>query len=564
METKNTVEVYKAQKEKNVTLLKRLLETLEEGQQYGVSLDTTVKEKLEKQISETTSEKLKVALVGGFSEGKTSIVAAWLGNFDKETMKINQSESSDEVEKYEFDDLELVDTPGLFGFKETEDNQKYKDITEQYVSESNIILYVMNSANPIKESHQALLKWLFTDLGLLSRTVFVLSRFDEVTDIEDEEEYSEMLRIKQENVTQRLKDFGIIDNNDVLPIVAVSANPFDEGLDYWLKNKKEYENISHIPDLQEATTNLIGFSGGAATLALQTQKSVLQDVIQQKLPLAQEKLQKGMSETITYEQTLKNSRNELEKSSANIEKARTNLSDFITNFFSDLILQVSNTSMETFNDFFERNIGSEGVVLDQHIKNEFSRQLGSVSNGLSRAHENIYTGLQDYNNVVGDLALNGLKMGGEFLKHIDPITVTGEGIKAARDIVFPALKFKPWGAMKLAGNLEGLSKGLPIVGQVIGIGVDVWGQIDDARKQQEFNDAVMQMKSNFEKQRAEYLEMVSDSPAFIKNFFPHFLDLESDVKNMEDELKEKSNMISHFQNWQKELNTIEGEFTEID
>lgn len=564
METKNTVEVYKAQKEKNVTLLKRLLETLEEGQQYGVSLDATVKEKLEKQISETTSEKLKVALVGGFSEGKTSIVAAWLGNFDKETMKINQSESSDEVEKYEFDDLELVDTPGLFGFKETEDNQKYKDITEQYVSESNIILYVMNSANPIKESHQALLKWLFTDLGLLSRTVFVLSRFDEVTDIEDEEEYSEMLRIKQENVTQRLKDFGIIDNNDVLPIVAVSANPFDEGLDYWLKNKKEYENISHIPDLQEATTNLIGFSGGAATLALQTQKSVLQDVIQQKLPLAQEKLQKGMSETITYEQTLKNSRNELEKSSANIEKARTNLSDFITNFFSDLILQVSNTSMETFNDFFERNIGSEGVVLDQHIKNEFSRQLGSVSNGLSRAHENIYTGLQDYNNVVGDLALNGLKMGGEFLKHIDPITVTGEGIKAARDIVFPALKFKPWGAMKLAGNLEGLSKGLPIVGQVIGIGVDVWGQIDDARKQQEFNDAVMQMKSNFEKQRAEYLEMVSDSPAFIKNFFPHFLDLESDVKNMEDELKEKSNMISHFQNWQKELNTIEGEFTEID
>lgn len=412
METKNTVEVYKAQKEKNVTLLKRLLETLEEGQQYGVSLDATVKEKLEKQISETTSEKLKVALVGGFSEGKTSIVAAWLGNFDKETMKINQSESSDEVEKYEFDDLELVDTPGLFGFKETEDNQKYKDITEQYVSESNIILYVMNSANPIKESHQALLKWLFTDLGLLSRTVFVLSRFDEVTDIEDEEEYSEMLRIKQENVTQRLKDFGIIDNNDVLPIVAVSANPFDEGLDYWLKNKKEYENISHIPDLQEATTNLIGFSGGAATLALQTQKSVLQDVIQQKLPLAQEKLQKGMSETITYEQTLKNSRNELEKSSANIEKARTNLSDFITNFFSDLILQVSNTSMETFNDFFERNIGSEGVVLDQHIKNEFSRQLGSVSNGLSRAHENIYTGLQDYNNVVGDLALNGLKMGG--------------------------------------------------------------------------------------------------------------------------------------------------------
>lgn len=190
-----------------------------------------------KKISETASDKLKVALVGGFSEGKTSIVAAWLGQFDKETMKINQSESSDEVEKYEFDDLELVDTPGLFGFKETSDNQKYKDITEKYVSESNIILYVMNSANPIKESHKALLQWLFKDLDLLTRTVFVLSRFDEVTDIEDKEDYADMLKIKQDNVTQRLKDFDIIQSDETLPIVAVSANPFDEGLDYWLKNR---------------------------------------------------------------------------------------------------------------------------------------------------------------------------------------------------------------------------------------------------------------------------------------------------------------------------------------
>lgn len=559
----NTVDVYKARKEKNVNLLTRLLKTLEEGEQYGVTLDSSVKEKLEKQISETASDKLKVALVGGFSEGKTSIVAAWLGQFDKETMKINQSESSDEVEKYEFDDLELVDTPGLFGFKETSDNQKYKDITEKYVSESNIILYVMNSANPIKESHKALLQWLFKDLDLLTRTVFVLSRFDEVTDIEDKEDYADMLKIKQDNVTQRLKDFDIIQSDETLPIVAVSANPFDEGLDYWLKNRGEYDEISHIPDLQKATTDLINHSGGAMTLELQTQKSVFQDIIQQKVPLAELNLQKGISETEKYKQTLHNSKTELDKSRSRIEEARTNLKEFITNYFSDLILQVSNTSMETFSDFFERNIGSEGVVLDQRIDNEFSRQLGSVTDGIARANENIYTGIQDYNNVLGDMALNGLKMGGEFLKRVKGIEITGAGIKAARDVVFPALKFKPWGAMKLAGNLEGLAKGLPIVGQVIGIGVEVWGQIDEARKQQEFNSAIAKMKSNFEKQRAEYLDMVSDTKTFIDNFFPQFLDLESSVKRMEDELSEKSDLINHFQSWKKEMEVIDGEFTEL-
>ena len=38
----------------------------------------------------------------------------------------------------------------------------------------------MDPTNPIKESHKAELEWLFRDLGLLSRTVFVLSRFDAV------------------------------------------------------------------------------------------------------------------------------------------------------------------------------------------------------------------------------------------------------------------------------------------------------------------------------------------------------------------------------------------------
>ncbi len=63
-------------------------------------------------------QKLKVALVGGFSEGKTSIVAAWIERLDN-SMKINHKESSDEVKVYDIDGkIELVDTPGLFGFKE--------------------------------------------------------------------------------------------------------------------------------------------------------------------------------------------------------------------------------------------------------------------------------------------------------------------------------------------------------------------------------------------------------------------------------------------------------------
>lgn len=99
-----------------------------------------------------------MALVGGFSEGKTSIAAAWVGKLDKSTMKISHQESSDSVSIFEVErGLTLIDTPGLFGFKEkfnadTHEQEKYKDITKKYISEAHLVLYVMNSTNPLKKA----------------------------------------------------------------------------------------------------------------------------------------------------------------------------------------------------------------------------------------------------------------------------------------------------------------------------------------------------------------------------------------------------------------------------
>ncbi|GHS46540.1 hypothetical protein VN1165_08420 [Helicobacter pylori] len=47
---------------------------------------------------------------------------------------------------------------------------------------------------------------MFRTLNLLSRTIFVISRFDEEADIEDEEDYNKRFEIKKENVQNRLDD----------------------------------------------------------------------------------------------------------------------------------------------------------------------------------------------------------------------------------------------------------------------------------------------------------------------------------------------------------------------
>ena len=274
-----TLKVFNKKKEDVFKMLSNLLLVLKEGKELGVDIEPEYITKIEKSIDENEDKKLKVVLIGGFSEGKTSIAAAWLEEYDKKKMKIAMTESTDDIREYNVENINLVDTPGLFGFKETANKEKYKDITKKYISEANIVLYVMNSDNPIKESHKEEIQWLFRDLNLLPRTVFILSRFDNVADIEDDNDYNGMLKIKRENVLKRLEDFEVIHAEDSkkLPVVAIAANPFDEGIEYWLANLDEFKKISHIDSLQHATSDIVEKNGGVDSVLLETQKSIIKD-----------------------------------------------------------------------------------------------------------------------------------------------------------------------------------------------------------------------------------------------------------------------------------------------
>jgi GTP-binding protein EngB required for normal cell division len=187
----STVETFRSQQTKALDILRRLEEFLRQGEIVGVTIDPALANKLRTASAQLAAGKLKIALVGGVSEGKTSIAAAWMERLDKSSMKISQQESSNEVKVYDVgDNLVLIDTPGLFGFKEefnadTKTIERYKDKTRRFVSDSHLVLYVMNSTSPLNESHKADLHWLFRELFLLPRTVLVLSRFDEVADVAD-------------------------------------------------------------------------------------------------------------------------------------------------------------------------------------------------------------------------------------------------------------------------------------------------------------------------------------------------------------------------------------------
>ena len=178
---------------KDLSTLKQLFE---EGENFGLDLSTLIN-KVSEYIRSKESDIIKIVLLGSFSDGKTTAMAGLLGKLE-DNMKIDEDESSDELSIYHIESLgnnyEIVDTPGLFGTKEKEvdgENIRFSEITERYISEAHIVIYVTDSINTLKDSHKDIIKRVLRDYNKLDSAIFVINKMDCVADTCDEVDYAE-------------------------------------------------------------------------------------------------------------------------------------------------------------------------------------------------------------------------------------------------------------------------------------------------------------------------------------------------------------------------------------
>ena len=132
----NQTEQYWSQEQaKTGEQIKKVEALLQQGKELEVEISPELQEKIIQlqEKAKTVNRKLSIVFTGGFSEGKSTLMAAWLGRIDPAAVsefKIAAQESSNEIKTYQTDYCELVDTPGLYGYKQKEnknESRRYKD-----------------------------------------------------------------------------------------------------------------------------------------------------------------------------------------------------------------------------------------------------------------------------------------------------------------------------------------------------------------------------------------------------------------------------------------------------
>ncbi|GAA6853446.1 hypothetical protein HpHNI37_09310 [Helicobacter pylori] len=141
------------------------------------------------------------------------------------------------------------------------------------------------------------------------------------------------------------------------------------------------------------------------------------------------------------------------------------------------------------------------------------------------------------------------KIGNEFLTKSGFINATN--IKLARDAIAAvgkfvgldlAFKFKPWGAIKLAGNLN---KALPLISLAFEIGDSVM----KLKKEKELEETKEKMKSNFEEAKEQMIEFINDEAKFKQTCFPNALELEKCIQACEESVKKTQECAQGLEKW---------------
>ncbi|GAA6958176.1 hypothetical protein ID0050_06940 [Helicobacter pylori] len=288
-------------------------------------------------------------------------------------------------------------------------------------------------------------------------------------------------------------------------------------------------------------------NGGKLTIIEEAKKSVIQDVVDRQMPLAKKEQQNLKRELEYLNKAMEKRLKEIQNLNGEISQARINLREFITRYFSDLIRQVAGTSLETFNDFVKREIGEEGININTRVQNAFERETQGVLNEIAKIGTSFNADRSLFEKYAGTLG----KIGNELLTKSGLINATN--IKLARDTIAAvgkfvgidlAFKFKPWGAIKLAGNLN---KALPF----IDIAFEAWDSWNKYQKEQVLEEAKEEMKSNFDGQKQEILDLINDETRFKQTCFLSALELEKSLQEIKEAIEKTQAYDQEFEKWIK-------------
>ncbi|MEX2409976.1 MAG: GTPase [Candidatus Paceibacterota bacterium] len=459
---------------------------------------------------ETASEKLNIVFAGQYSAGKSSIIKFLTG---REDIKIGSDITTDKVTPYDWNAIQIVDTPGIHTVKRPD----HDEISYQAISNADLIVYVIT--NELFDSHMSQhFRKLAIDLDKAHEMLLVVNKMQR-----EAEGNSDFTRnVLREDLIKVLKPFHPDDLQTTF-LDAESALISEEETDIELKgilfNKSGVE--SFVDELNKFI-KLKGLNGRLAT-PLYELEQVLQEAANTESS-SDEDLDALLEILTQKRRSLLESKQQIRQSIENLvqevvpnisEKGRTiaeliaedSEEDFINGEIENARIEVQKSSDKLINDIeisIESIINELNFELSELANSEFAKKLNEKLNKkFNKSKKHNYDGFKKTGSVASKLgsflANNSFnqKEGVEGLLKLTNFSGSGTHTAVLKIGKLVGHKFKPWEAVKWARVIGNAGKVLSVVGSVVSIVLEFKQDEDEKKMAESLREARISIRKGF-------------------------------------------------------------------
>lgn len=504
--------------------------------------NSDLEKKMDAELQEVSERKdLRLAFVGQYSSGKSTIISALTGNKD---ILIDANIATDKTSEYRWNNIILMDTPGILAGKV----EAHDERTKAALKECDLIFYVLTS-----QLFDDVVFNNFIDLAynqhLADKMFIVVNKMNM-----EYGDYAQLVQNYTTSLTNTFKERGY--DFSAFPIAFIDANDYLEGV------KDRDDEFIQVSNFEKFIDDLNSFvsSKGLIKKQFDTPVRVLQSYTKD---IALSEVDQSLAEFYRqFEKRLSISERDLKQDVSNV----------LYSFENDAMDKVSDLSrgigsleesewkikQDELNRDLQHSISTTSTAIEKTVEQNYEDLLKEVENFSSRDSLRRYIdsidakldspniSIEERNNLFYQKkALSWLKTGALKVGNMAPGVksvfggISGASGSSLHNIVlnvghFFGKSFKPWQAVRWASNIAKVAKfGIP----VITAGIDIWMQLREEKKENERLAQIKESKNQFiTGYQVELNKVKGQFENYLNTVLENYREKRDDVNKSKDEI----------------------------
>ena len=499
--------------------------------------------KLDAELEQATDRKeLSLAFVGQYSSGKSTIISAMTG--DKQ-IKIDANVATDVVSKYEWNNILLMDTPGILAGKK----ESHDEATKEALKESDLIFYVLTS-----QLFDDIIFNNFIDLAynqrLADKMFIVINKMGM-----ESGEYDELVENYTVSLQKIFAERGY--SLDQFPVAFIDAYDYIEGVD---EKDEEFIKLSHFGrflDMLNAFVDQKGLIKKQFDTPVRILQSYLKNIqvaavdktisdfynqFEQKLTSSEKELKRDVEQVLSwFDSSCMSEVINLSSEIGDIDEAVwTQKQNDLSNKLSNMISEASDRIDTSINQNYDRLLKEMSEFSGKEALVKYTESIDAKINSPSISIEEKKS-LTTQRNSLTYL----LKQGANKVSSMAPeVNSLSSGISAASGsplhngvlVVGHKLhkKFKPWEAVRWSSNIAKVAKfGIPVVA----VGIDVWMQVREDKRENKMIAQIKSAKNQFvTTYQCEINKIKSQFEDYLHTILENYANKRDEINKSKDEL----------------------------